>query len=261
MTDQPETRFTAGALSVRAMPTTAAMAEAAARDAAEILKAAIEKRGRARAIVGTGSSQDRFLERLVSWPEINWSRVEFFHMDEYLGMSMEHTASFRRYLKQNVADVVQPAAAHYLEGDAMEPLKAMHQYAAALDSAPIDVCCLGIGENGHIAFNDPDVADFDDPETLKIVKLDEKCRQQQVGEGHFPDINAVPTYAITLTVPTLCRAEKLIIVVPDRRKAEAVKAALEDPVGTTCPASHLRTQSHATLYLDADSAALLKAKA
>lgn len=168
------------------------MAIAGADDAADVLKAAIALSGGARAIIATGNSQDAFLECLTSLPGIDWSKVELFHMDEYLGMSMDHTASFRRYLKERVSDVVHPAAAHYLEGDAMEPLKAIRAYSDNLASAQVDLCCLGIGENGHLAFNDPAVADFEDPEPIKIVKLDEKCRQQQVGEGHFPDIKAVP---------------------------------------------------------------------
>ena len=245
------------ALRVRRFPTTASLAVAAADDAATVLKEAIGRRGRARAIIATGNSQDEFLRVLTRLPGIDWSRVELFHMDEYLGMAMTHPASFRRYLKERVFDVVHPAASHYLEGDAMEPLKAIRAYAGSLASAPVDLCCLGIGENGHIAFNDPAVADFDDPEPIKIVKLDEKCRLQQVGEGHFPNLDAVPAYAITLTVPTLCRVGRMVAVVPERRKAEAVRATLEGPIETACPASHLRRQSHAVLYLDADSASLL----
>lgn len=256
-----EKSYQVDGLRVRIFPTTTDLAAAAAGDTAAALKMAITERDRARIIIGTGSSQDAFLDCLTRWPGIDWNAVEFFHMDEYLGMAMSHPASFRSYLKERVNDVVQPAASHYLEGDATEPLKAMRQYAEALASAPIDVCCLGIGENGHIAFNDPDVAEFEDPEPLKIVKLDEKCRQQQVGEGHFPDAHAVPTYAITLTIPTLCNVGRIIAVVPDRRKAEAVAASLEGPIDTACPASFLRRQSPATLYLDADSASLLKPRA
>jgi glucosamine-6-phosphate deaminase len=244
-------------LQVRIFPTTADLAVAAADDAAEALKSAIPKCGRARAIIGTGNSQDAFLSRLIQLPGIDWNAVEFFHMDEYLGMAMSHSASFRRYLKERVVDVIHPAAAHYLEGDAMEPQKAIRQYAEELASDPVDICFLGIGENGHIAFNDPAVADFEDPEPLKIIRLDEKCRRQQVGEGHFPDLNAVPIYAITLTIPTLCKVGRIITVVPERRKAEAVRAALEGPIETDCPASFLRRQPHASLYLDADSASLL----
>lgn len=258
MPSSPTKSFHADRLPVRIFSTLADLAAAAAEDAATVLIAAIAARGRARAIIATGNSQDQFLEALVQRAGIDWSKVELFHMDEYLGMPMTHPASFRRYLKQRVFDRVHPQAAHYLEGDALEPLKAMREYAAALASAPVDLCCLGIGENGHLAFNDPAVADFADPEPIKLARLDGKCRRQQVGEGHFPNLDAVPVYAITLTIPTLCRVGRMIAVVPEKRKAEAVKASLEGPIATACPGSFLRQQAHAVLYLDADSASLLK---
>lgn len=258
MPTAPTRSFTADRLPVRIFASLPDLAAAAADDATQVLTAAIARRGRARAIIATGNSQDLFLEQLTRRPGIDWQKVELFHMDEYLGMPMTHRASFRKYLKERVFDRVNPAQAHYLEGDALEPLKAIRAYAAALAAAPIDLCCLGIGENGHIAFNDPDVADFEDPEPIKLVKLDEKCRLQQVGEGHFPQLDAVPSYAITLTVPTLCRVGRMIAVVPERRKAEAVQAALEGPVTSRCPGSYLRQQAHCTLYLDPDSAALLR---
>ncbi len=244
-------------LPVRIFTTLAELAAEAAEDASTVLLAAIAARGRARAILATGNSQDLFLEKLTQRSGIDWSRVELFHMDEYLGMPVTHPASFRRYLKQRVFDRVHPGAARCIEGDALEPLKAMRDYAAQLAAAPVDLCCLGIGENGHLAFNDPPVADFADPEIIKLVKLDEKCRWQQVGEGHFPNIDAVPAYAITLTIPTLCRVGRMIAVVPEKRKAHAVKASLEGPVVSACPGSFLRRQAHAILYLDTDSASLL----
>ncbi len=253
----PTKSYSVDRLRVRIFSTLGDLAAAAADDAAAVLKAAIGARGRARAIIATGNSQDQFLDQLVQRSGIDWARVELFHMDEYLGMPITHPASFRRYLKQRVFDRVKPKAAHYLEGDALEPLKAMRDYAAQLAAAPVDLCCLGIGENGHLAFNDPPVADFADPETLKLVKLDEKCRRQQVGEGHFPHLDAVPAYAITLTIPALCRVGRMIAVVPEKRKADAVKASLEGPIATNCPGSFLRQQAHAVLYLDADSASLL----
>lgn len=252
--------FSVDRLPVRIFPTLPGLAANAADDAAAILIAAVAARGRARAIIATGNSQDQFLDQLVTRPGIAWAKVELFHMDEYLGMPMTHPASFRRYLKQRVFDRVKPGAAHYLEGDALEPLKAMREYAAQLASAPVDLCCLGIGENGHLAFNDPPVADFADPEAIKLVKLDEKCRRQQVGEGHFPNLDAVPAYAITLTIPALCRVGRMIAVVPEKRKAAAVQASLEGPISTACPGSFLRRQAHATLYLDADSASRLAAR-
>lgn len=257
MKPSPVKSFQAEQLPVRIYANLADMAAAAADDAAAVLIAAVAKKGRARAIIATGNSQDLFLENLTRRPGIDWAKIELFHMDEYLGMPMTHRASFRKYLKERVFDRVRPAGANYLEGDALEPLKALRQYAAALAAAPVDLCCLGIGENGHIAFNDPAVADFTDPEPIKIVKLDEKCRLQQVGEGHFPNLDAVPAYAITLTIPTLCQVGRMIAVVPERRKAAAVKGSLEGPVATSCPGSFLRRQAHCALYLDADSASLL----
>jgi glucosamine-6-phosphate deaminase len=257
MNTSPTKSYNADRLPVRIFASLADMAAAAADDAAEVLTAAIKACGHARAIIATGNSQDLFLDNLTRRPGIDWSKVELFHMDEYLGMPMTHRASFRKYLKERVFDRVKPAGAHYLEGDALEPLKAMRAYAVALASAPLDLCCLGIGENGHIAFNDPEVADFNDPEPIKIVKLDQKCRLQQVGEGHFPNLDAVPSYAITLTIPTLCRVGRMIAVVPEKRKAVAVKGSLEGPIATSCPGSYLRQQAHCKLYLDQDSSSLL----
>jgi glucosamine-6-phosphate deaminase len=190
-------------------------------------------------------------------PGLDWSRIALFHMDEYLGIADTHPASFRRFLRERVEQRVRPRVFHYLRGEADEPLTECERYAGLLGAQPLDLCCLGIGENGHLAFNDPPVADFSDPRTVKLVKLDEPCRRQQVGEGAFPDLAAVPPYAFTLTVPALCAAAKLIGVVPERRKAPAVKAALEGPIQTACPASILRLQTQATLYLDTDSASRL----
>lgn len=257
MSFSPVRSFQVDQLPVRVFGPLADMAAAAAADAAAVLKAAIAKNDRARAIIATGNSQDLFLEKLTQTAGLDWSKIELFHMDEYLGMPMTHRASFRKYLKERVFDRVRPAGANYLEGDALEPLKAMRAYAQALAALPIDLCCLGIGENGHLAFNDPPVADFADPEAIKIVKLDEQCRLQQVGEGHFPNLDAVPMYAITLTIPTLCKVGRMIAVVPEKRKAAAVKGSLEGPIAPSCPGSFLRKQPHAVLYLDADSSSLL----
>ena len=152
---------------------------------------------------------------------------------------------------------MQPKVFHYLEGDAWLPIKECERYAQLLRAQPIDLCCLGIGENGHLAFNDPPVADFNDNRSVKIVRLDEACKRQQVGEGYFPNPESVPSHALTLTIPALCAAKKMICIVPERRKAEAVKAAVRGPVSTECPASILRRQAHCLLFLDAESASLL----
>ena len=256
-TPYPVRAFAVDQLPVRIFATPDALAAAAAEDAATVIRSALAARTRARVIFATGNSQELFLDHLMRRGDLAWNRVEAFHMDEYLGMSHTHTASFRRYLKEKVADRVTLAAFNGLEGDALEPLKVMRDYAARLAAAPVDLCCLGIGENGHLAFNDPAVADFADPEAIKLVKLDTQCRQQQVGEGHFPTLDAVPAYAVTLTIPALCHVGRMIAVVPESRKAEAVQRSLEGPISPACPGSFLRRQAHAALYLDADSSARL----
>jgi glucosamine-6-phosphate deaminase len=254
---RPVQTLTADLLPVRVYRTQAELAAAAALLAAETLRAAVAARGRARAILASATSQIPFLEALVRQPDLDWSRITLFHMDEYLGIADTHPASFRRFLRERVERRCQPEAFHYLAGDAPEPLKEIERYRALLAAAPVDLCCLGIGENGHLAFNDPHVADFNDPHAVKLVQLDEACRRQQVGEGCFPTLESVPQYAYTLTIPTLCAAEKLIGVVPERRKAEAVQAAIQGPLATSCPASILRRKPQGTLFLDADSASLL----
>jgi len=249
--------FKTDSLQVHIFPTTAAMAADAATNARAIFAAAIAERGSAAAILATGNSQLQFLDALVKAGGVDWSRVTLFHMDEYLGLSANHSASFRRYMRENVESKLKPKAFHYMEGDAMEPIAECERYEKALRAQPIDLCCLGIGENGHLAFNDPPVADFKDPRWLKIVKLDEACRAQQAGEGHFPNIDAVPQYALTLTIPALCSARRMLCIVPEKRKAQAVRDSLKGPVSTKCPGSSLRQQAHCTLFLDSDSASLL----
>jgi glucosamine-6-phosphate deaminase len=178
-----------------------------------------------------------------------------FHMDEYVGVGPDHPAGFRHWIRLRIGDRVGARAAHYLDGLA-DPEAECARYAALLRAHPLDLCCLGIGENGHLAFNDPPVADFEDPLDVKVVELDATCRLQQVNEGHFPDVDAVPRQAMTVTVPALLRAKTVIAVVPEGRKAAPVRAALEGPVTTACPASALRTAANAVLHLDPDSASL-----
>jgi len=242
------------ALAVEVHASLDAMADAAAQSAAGWLAEVLTQRSEARAIFACAASQVRFLERLIAKPDVDWARVVCFHMDEYLGIDARHPASFRRFLQERLVDRVHPKVFHTLAGEADEPLKECERYSGLIEQAPIDLCVLGIGENGHVAFNDPPVADFDDPRIVKLVKLDEACRRQQVGEGAFPSMETVPRFAYTLTVPALCSARRLICVVPERRKAAAVRAALRGPIATACPASVLRRQAQATLYLDAESA-------
>jgi glucosamine-6-phosphate deaminase len=233
-----------------------AMGAAAARDLAAILRESVAKSGYASIIVATANSQLSFYAALRALPDIPWDRITVFHMDEYLGLSDQHPASFRQRLRENLIDVVRPRAFHALAGDAANPEEEIRRYAALLRQQPPVACVLGIGENGHLAFNDPP-ADFETHEDLAVVVLDELSRRQQVGEGHFSHTDEVPRSAITLTIPALLRASYVLAVVPEVRKAVAVQCALERPVSQVCPASILRTQSHVRLYLDLESASLL----
>ncbi len=251
-------QFHAGKLRVQVFPTRCDASQAAAHTAAALIREAIAARGHARIVVSTGNSQLDFIEPLVQAPDLNWRAVEAFHLDEYAGMPMTHPASFRLWLKTRLADRVPLAAMNYLNGDAADLKAECLRYAFLLAAAPVDGGFIGIGENGHIAFNDPAVADFADPLTVKIAMLDEACRRQQVGEGHFAGISDVPAQALTLTCPTILGMTNLVCCVPDLRKAEAVRNALEGPVSTACPASILRTHPRATLFLDADSGSLLQ---
>ncbi len=243
---------------VEVHPETRRLARSAADRAAAVIRDAVAARGVAHAMFATGNSQLEFVEQLVtSTPDVPWSEVVVFHMDEYVGVGPEHRAGFQRWIRERIGERVQPRQAHYIDGRA-DPEAECARYAALLEANPLDLCCLGIGENGHLAFNDPPVADFDDPLDMKVVELDRECRLQQVNEGHFPDIAAVPSLALTATIPALLRAATVLAVVPESRKAVPVRAALTGPVSTACPASLLRTRANATLFLDAESAALLE---
>jgi glucosamine-6-phosphate deaminase len=237
--------------------------DALARDAADLAEAAIVEavrdRGRANVMFASGNSQVAFLSLLVTRLSIDWPRVVAFHMDEYVGVGPEHPASFARYMRERIASLAPVGEFNYLRGDAPDPQAEATRYAARLAAHPLDLCCLGIGENGHLAFNDPPPggADFDDPVAAKIVTLDDRCKAQQVGEGHFPTIADVPPTAITVTIPGLLGARHVLAIVPEARKAAAVHAALAGAISPACPASALRRADHATLLLDRDSARLL----
>ncbi|MDX2153734.1 MAG: glucosamine-6-phosphate deaminase [Bryobacteraceae bacterium] len=244
-------------LDVRVFETTEQMALAAAHDASSLIREAVAHHGEARIVVATGNSQLAFIDALTSVPDLPWHTVTVFHMDEYSALPATHPASFRRWIRERVGDRVDPKIVHYLDGESPDLATECARYAALLNEAPLDLTFAGIGENGHIAFNDPHEADFNDPATVKLVNLDEACRRQQTGEGHFPTLEDVPRQALTMTCPALMRARHLVCCVPESRKAAAVKAALEGPVTEACPASLLRTHRSARLYLDRDSAALL----
>jgi glucosamine-6-phosphate deaminase len=227
---------------------------AAADEATEILERAIRKKGEANAIIATGNSQLTFLKAMRE-TTLDWSKVNIFHMDEYIGLNPAHPASFPLFLRQNLIDAIQPKAFFPVPPSTLKTAeKVCKDYEELLATYPADLCVLGIGENGHLAFNDPPYADFKDPRRVKIVKLDDISRRQQVGEGHFKNIDEVPTHAITLTIPALLAAGYVLALVPEARKADAVQRSLTGPIEEKCPGSILRQAPHAHLYLDSDSA-------
>ncbi|MGD8399263.1 MAG: glucosamine-6-phosphate deaminase [Anaerolineae bacterium] len=231
-----------------------ALGEAAAAEAADVIHRAIEERGQAHVIVATGNSQLTFLEALRARQDVDWPAVHVFHMDEYVGLPDGHPASFPAFLQRHLLDHIDVAGFYPVEAPQDDLEAACRRYEALLHAHPADLCALGIGENGHLAFNDPPYADFDDEAWVKVVALDERSRRQQVGEGHFGGLDEVPTHAVTLTIPALLAAGRVLAIVPEARKAEAVQRALEGPVTESCPASILRRTPHAHLYLDPASA-------
>ena len=239
-------------LHVHSFATRRAMGEQAAHDIALAIRARLAGVTGMRMIFAAAPSQADMLEALIAEPDIDWRRITAFHMDEYIGLAAGAPQRFAVWLRERLFDRV-PFAAVYPIEPAPEPHAAAAHYAALLDAAPIDIVCLGIGVNGHIAFNDPPVADFADPHDVRIVELDEICRQQQVDDDCFPNLAAVPEQALTLTIPRLLRAEKLFCVVPGAHKRAAVAGALHGPIATDCPASVLRRHPDCSLYLDAES--------
>jgi glucosamine-6-phosphate deaminase len=231
------------------------LARAAAGQAATAIRSAIEERGLARIVAATGSSQFEFLEALTATPGIDWQKVELFHLDEYIGIPMTHPASFCKYLQDRLIGKTGITVLHMLNG-ADNPAEVVRRASEAIKSAPIDVAFAGIGENGHLAFNDPP-ANFETNDPYLIVNLDEACRRQQVGEGWFTDLSIVPSQAISMSVRQILKSRAIISVVPDARKAQAVKTCFEGPIRPLAPASILRTHANATIFLDRQSAALL----
>jgi glucosamine-6-phosphate deaminase len=240
---------------VRVFEDKRSLSAAAAEQAASILLRAIRDRGRARIIVATGTSQLDFLDALTRAENLNWQRVELFHLDEYVGLPISHPASFRKYLLERLILKAGIAQYHLLDGTA-DPGEVLRHIGGPLSSAPIDVAFAGIGENGHLAFNDPP-ADFQTEDPYLLVNLDEACRRQQVGEGWFADISEVPRQAISMSIRQILKSKEIIAVVPDARKAHAVKLCLEGEISPMAPASILRTHPAATMYLDRESASLL----
>ena len=242
---------------LRIYPDRQTTGRAAARDVAVELRRVLDERGSARMIFAAAPSQSEMLDALIAEPDIDWTRVTAFHMDEYLGLGAEAPERFGNWLRRSFFDHVPLAAMHLLD-PSDDPEAAARRYADLLAEAPIDIVCLGIGVNGHIAFNDPPVADFADPNAVKFVVLDDVCRQQQVDDGCFGSLAEVPTSAMTLTIPALLGAGRLFCVAPGSAKANAARATVLDPIGTQCPSTILRTHPGCTIYLDFESAADLR---
>jgi len=235
------------------------MGTAAAEEAAGVIRKATQDNGHANIIIATGNSQLTFLEALSSREDVDWPLVNIFHMDEYVGIPADHPASFPLFLHRHIIDKVKPGNFYPIIGQTKDPQETCRLYEKLLRENPVDLCALGIGENGHLAFNDPPLARFDEPKWVHVVRLVDSCKRQQVGEGHFKSIEDVPAEAISLTIPALLAAKRVLAIVPEGRKADIIAQALTGAVSPLCPASILRQTAHAHLYLDANSGAKILA--
>lgn len=233
------------------------MGKAAAEKAAQLLRKATKEKGESVFVTATGTSQFEFLEALTSIPSIEWSRTAMFHLDEYIGMPEDHPASFRRYLKERLINKVHPGTVYLVNGDAEDPHRECERLNKIIGKKEVDLSFVGIGQNGHLAFNDPP-ADFDTEEPYIVVELDEPCRRQQLGEGWFEKLEDVPRKAISMSIRQIMKSESIICTVPDSRKAQAVKDCLEGDISSEFPASILRDHRNTFLFLDKNSAKLLK---
>ena len=243
-------------MDIRVYKTPEEMGRAAAADGAEHIRAALQRRGEANIIVATGASQFQTLHHLIQATGIDWKKVHGFHLDEYIGLPVTHGASFRKYLKERLVDKVPVGSFEYVNGENPDPRKECRRLADVIQKQPIDVAFIGIGENAHIAFNDPP-ADFTTTDPYLVVELDEACRRQQLGEGWFPSLAAVPKQAISMSVQHILKSAAIICSVPDERKAEAVRGSVEGPVTADVPGSILQRHPRCTLYLDQAAASKL----
>jgi glucosamine-6-phosphate deaminase len=242
-------------LEIKVFDTKSELGQAAARAAAKIINEAVEKRDAAYVIAATGASQFEFLDALAQ-EEIDWTKVVFFHLDEYVALPESHPASFRRYLKERVVSRIHPQAFHFLNGEADDVDEECRRVGNLIAQQTIDVAFVGIGENGHLAFNDPP-ADYETEAPYIVVNLDDACRQQQVGEGWFKSVAEVPTQAISMSIKQILKSRNILCIVPDKRKAEAVRSSVELEVSPMHPASILQQHERVTLYLDRHSSSLL----
>jgi glucosamine-6-phosphate deaminase len=242
-------------LQAQIYPTRGALGRAAARDVAERMRLLLTEQAKIRMVFAAAPSQNEFLAALCEESGLEWQRVEAFHMDEYVGLGANVLRSFARFLRERLFDRVRPGRVEYLNGEAPDPQIECDRYAALLREAPLDIVCAGIGENGHMAFNDPHVADFQDVQMVKLVQMDEACRLQQVHDGAFPDLESVPARALTMTMPALMSGRWIYCMVPGPTKTEAVRRTCTGEVSEACPATLMRRHAQAILYLDCDSAA------
>lgn len=251
-----ENNFYKGRLLVKVSETREAMGRLASAEAVEYIKDLMSKKREVNIIFAAAPSQNDFLSNLLT-SDVDWSKVNAFHMDEYVGIASDAPQGFANFLSTRIFSKMNFASVNLINSMAEDPELECERYAALLKKYPIDIVFLGIGENGHLAFNDPHVAFFDDPKSVKIVDIDEVCRQQQVNDGCFESIDQVPTHAFTITMPDLVQVNKLFVIVPTAIKANAIKGTCDGSITTDCPSSILRTHKDATLYIDRDSAGLL----
>lgn len=243
-------------METRVFATVTEMGKAAARHGAEGIRSALAAHDRANIILATGTSQYSMLQALAAEPSIAWPRVTVFHLDEYVGLTEAHPASFVRYLKERFVSQVKVGAFHAVRGDAADPQAECRRLAELIRRHPIDVAFIGIGENGHLAFIDPP-ADFETEQPYLVVTLDEACRKQQVGEGWYKSLAEVPQKAISMSIRHILKSRRLVVTVPDQRKADAVKCAVEGEISNLCPASILRTHADCVMFLDKPAASRL----
>ena len=244
-------------MDIKVFSTKMKMAQAAADKAAAFLRAAIARHGQAVFVAATGVSQFEFLQALTAAPGIDWSKTHMFHLDEYIGIPDTHPASFRRYLRERLVERVHPGEVHFIQGDAPDLPAEIKRLNSLIAAQAVDVALVGIGENGHLAFNDPP-ADFEINDPYIVVELNEACRRQQLGEGWFPSLDAVPRQAVSMSIRQIMRARALVCTAPDKRKAQAVHDCFTGAITPQHPASILRSHPQAHLFLDADAASLME---
>ena len=257
-TDRSVKTFTEGKLIVKIYSTREEMGKAAASNTAATINKLLQEKEEINMIFAAAPSQQEFMQQLISDQSIPWKRINAFHMDEYIGLKKDAPQGFGNFLKERLFSKVPFKTVHYINGQAPDSVEECERYARLLEKYPVDIVCLGIGENGHIAFNDPHVADFNDPKIVKTVELDVACRTQQVNEGLFMSLAMVPKQAITITIPALLKADYMFCMVPGENKAKAVFRTLNGEIDEECPATILRTKEKAELYLEKTSASLIK---